>query len=305
MTVHGTWRRPARQGEPAPAVLLIAGSGPTDRDGNSAQLGGVDTLKTMAELLSAEGVASLRYDKLGSGRTGLGPYASKAADIGVGVFEREAAAALSYLAGRPGVDRRRLTVIGHSEGALFALLLATKGRTPVHSLGLLQPLSRRYLDVISAQITAQIRAQLQAGAITKAQATEVEDALASAVASLRAGGTVQANLPGGLSNVLSPASAKFLSEADRLNPPELAAELKARTPVLLSCSDADIQVGCDDVEQLAAGLKQARAGTEFVRLTGVSHVLKEDPSRNPAHYGAPLPFSSQLKQAIQTFVSRA
>ncbi|WP_201760634.1 MULTISPECIES: alpha/beta hydrolase family protein [unclassified Nonomuraea] len=305
MTVHGTWRHPARQGKPAPAVLLIAGSGPTDRNGNAPQLGGMDTLKTMAELLSVEGVASLRYDKLGSGKTGLGPYASKAADVGVGAFEREATAALSFLARRPGVDERRLTVIGHSEGALFALLLATKATTPVHSLGLLEPLSRRYLDVISAQITAQIRAQLQAGLITKAQATEIEDAMAKAVASLRADGTVPANLPGGLSNLLSPANAKYLSEADRLNPPELAAGLKARTPVLLSCSDADIQVSCDEVEHLAAGLEKAPADTDLVRLTGVSHVLKEDPSRTTNRYGDPLPFSSRLTQALQAFVSRA
>jgi pimeloyl-ACP methyl ester carboxylesterase len=302
VTVYGTWRHPDRPGAPVPAALIIAGSGPTDRDGNSSGLTGVDTYKTLAGLLSADGVASLRYDKLGSGKTGLGPYASKIADIGVAAFEREATAALGFLAKRPGVDRRRLTAIGHSEGALFALLLATKSKTPVHSLALLEPLSRRYLDVISGQITAQIKAQLQAGLITDAQATEVEDAMAKAIASLRANGTVPKNLPGGLSNLLSQANAKFLSEADRNDPAKLAARLKARTPVLLSCSDADIQVSCDDAEHLAAGLAKAPAATDFVRLTGVNHVLKEDPSRTAAHYTDPLPFSSQLKQALRAFV---
>ncbi|GAA3105399.1 alpha/beta hydrolase [Nonomuraea salmonea] len=299
MTVYGTWRHPARAGRPIPAVLLIAGSGPTDRDGNSALLSGVNTLKSTAELLSKAGVASLRYDKLGTGKTGLGPYADKVAEVGVGVFERQAQAALAFLARRPGVDRRRLTAIGHSEGALFALLLATRSKTPVRGVALLQPLSRRYLDVISAQVAAQLRAQAQAGLITEAQAKEIEEAMARAVASLRADGTVPPNLPGGLSSLLSPVNAKFLSEIDRLDPPKVAARLKPRTPALLSCSDADIQVSCADVEHLATGLR--KAGTTFVRLTGVSHVLKEDPSRTAEHYGDPLPYSRQLKKALQAF----
>ena len=132
LTVYATYRRPAARAAGAtgnssvPSVLLIAGSGPTDRNGNSPLLPGlVNTLEVIADWLSADGVASLRYDKLGSGRTGLGPYASRPGAIGIGPFEQEAAAGLRFLARQPGVDRDRLAVIGHSEGALFALLLAT------------------------------------------------------------------------------------------------------------------------------------------------------------------------------------
>ncbi len=71
-----------------PAVLLIAGSGPTDRNGNSSvELGPINTLKTLADWLSLDGVASLRYDKLGSGETGLGPFAKRIDSIGVKPFE--------------------------------------------------------------------------------------------------------------------------------------------------------------------------------------------------------------------------
>jgi pimeloyl-ACP methyl ester carboxylesterase len=305
MTVYGTFRHPAGHSAPVPAVLLVAGSGPTDRDGNTPLINGrVDTLKTLAQWLSADGVASLRYDKLGSGKTGLGPYAARIADIGLTPFQQQAAAALTYLAARPGIDKHRLTVIGHSEGALLALLLATDtGRSAprVHGLGLIEPLSRRYLDIITTQIDAQLTAQRQAGKITAAQVAEIQDALAKAVRSLRTSGVVPPNLPGGLSNVLSPANARFLSEIDRQDPARLAARLKARTPVLLSCSDADIQVSCGDVEHLATGL--SKADTDFVRLTGVDHVLKQDSSRTGAHYGDPLPFSPQLRQALHTFVT--
>lgn len=118
VTIYATFRHPNVQGRDVPAALLIAGSGPTDRNGNSALLPGpVDTLKTVADWLSADGVASLRYDKLGSGQTGLGRYAADPQSIGIDPFEQEATAALSFLARQHGVDRNRLAVIGHSEGS--------------------------------------------------------------------------------------------------------------------------------------------------------------------------------------------
>ena len=141
------------------------------------------TLQTLADWLSADGVASLRYDKLGSGQTGLGPYTGRPDSIGIVPFEQEAAAALRFLARQPGVDPARLGVIGHSEGALFALLLATgadprgsgSGPLPsVHAVGLLEPLSERYLDVIADQVDAQAAAARQSGQLTLTRAASLE-----------------------------------------------------------------------------------------------------------------------------------
>lgn len=308
VTVYGTYRHPAGRTRPAPAVLLIAGSGPTDRNGNSPLISGsVDTLKTLADWLSADGVASLRYDKLGSGRTGVGPYQNKIDDVGLAPFEQESAAALEFLARQSGVDRSRLGVIGHSEGALFALLLATgeAGKVPpVHALGLLEPLSARYLDVIATQVDAQIAAAQQAGQLTAAQAASLKKTLTAAIAQLRTKGTVPANLPDGLSSLLSPSTALYLSQADKYDPAQLAARLPSGFPVLVTCSNADIQVSCGEVGHLLSGLTRAQAGTDFVRLTGVDHVLKQDNSRGGAGYGKPLPFSTQLEQALRTFVQK-
>lgn len=109
-------------------MLLIAGSGPTDRNGNSPLLPGpVDTLKTVADWLSADGAASLRYDKLGSGQTGLGRFATNPGAIGIAPFEQEAVAALNFLADQRGVDRSRLSVIGHSEGLCSRCCLRRTG----------------------------------------------------------------------------------------------------------------------------------------------------------------------------------
>ncbi|HEX4701496.1 MAG TPA: hypothetical protein VH352_05150, partial [Pseudonocardiaceae bacterium] len=74
VTIDATFRHATGTTSALPAALLIAGSGPTDRNGNSTQVTGrIDTLRTLAGWLSDDGVASLRYDKLGSGQTGLGP----------------------------------------------------------------------------------------------------------------------------------------------------------------------------------------------------------------------------------------
>jgi len=314
LTVYATYRHPAGHGQPVPAALLIAGSGPTDRNGNSPLLAGpVNSLQAVADWLSADGVASLRYDKLGSGQTGLGPYASRPATIGIAVFEQEAAAALKFLARQPGTDRARLAVIGHSEGALFALLLANgaTGATgaasplpPIHALGLLEPLSQRYLDVITLQVDAQVTAEQRAGQITPAYASAVTRALASAVWQLRGTGTVSPGLAYGLAAILNPATALFLRQADRNDPAQLAARLTARMPVLVTCSTADVQVTCGEVSHLVAGLTRAAAATDLVHLTGMDHVLKQDPSGAEADYTKPLPFSPQLRAALRTFVEQ-
>jgi hypothetical protein len=312
VTVSATYRHPAATpAQPLAAVLLIAGSGPTDRNGNSKDLAGsLGTLQTLAGWLSSDGVASLRYDKLGSGQTGLGPYTSKPDSIGITPFEQEGAAALRFLAQQPGVNSGQLGVMGHSEGALFALLLAdgmtggTGSAPPVHALGLLEPLSVRYLDVIATQIDGQVAAAQRAGQLSAAQAASLTSSLSAAIKQLRADGTVPSGLPAALSSVLSPATELFLSQADRYDPASLAAQLPGGTPVLVSCSNADTQVSCAEVQHLRGGLAQSEAKADFVSLTGVDHVLKQDPTGAAANETKPLPFSPQLQQAVRSFVQQ-
>jgi uncharacterized protein len=307
LTVYGTFRHPTT-GPAVPGVLLIAGSGPTDRNGNNANVKGtIGNLKALADWLSADDVASLRYDKLGSGKTGLGPYKSDPDAIGIAPFELEAASALRFLAAQPGVEAGRLGVIGHSEGALFALLLATGHAgpvPPVHALGLLEPLSQRYLTLVAEQFDASFAAEEtgskeQAAAVNRAKAT-----LARTIAQMRATGTVSGYPPYGIGEVLNPTTATFLSQADRYDPATLAAELPRGTPVLISCSNADMQISCGEVAHLRQGLGQGHAAVDFVHLHDVDHVLKVDPTGSPDNYTLPLPFSPQLESALAVFVRR-
>jgi alpha-beta hydrolase superfamily lysophospholipase len=307
-TIYATFRHPVNDTKAVPGVLLIAGSGPTDRNGNSTLLSGpVDTLKTLADWLSQDGVATLRYDKLGSGQTGLGPYTFDPAAIGATIFEQEARSALEFLASEKGINDHELGVFGHSEGALFALLLATghAGPTPpIHALGLLEPLSLRYLDLMTDQVDASLKAQVQSGAITTTLEKTVKQDLANAIIQVRTKGTVKANLPYGLSSLLNPTVALFLAQADRFDPAVLAGALAKGTPVLLTCSNDDIQVSCDQVKRVARGLAASSSRLDFVHLRGVDHVLKVDDSLTGANYAKRLPFSPKLKSALSEFVAR-
>jgi uncharacterized protein len=307
MTIYATFRHPTNEAEVVPGVLLIAGSGPTDRNGNSSiEPGPTDTLKTLADWLSDDGVASLRYDKLGSGKTGLGPYALDPDAIGISVFEQESHSAFEFLAREKDINVHELGVFGHSEGALFALLLATghAGTTPpIHALGLFEPLSQRYLDLITDQVDANLATQVKSGSITKSLEKTVEKDLTAAVTQIRTKGTVKANLPYGLANILNPADALFFAQTDKFDPEVLASDVATTTPVLLTCSNDDIQVTCDEVDRVASGFS-SDSHLDFVHLHGVDHVLKVDSSRTSDYYTKKLPFSSQLKAALKTFVKK-
>jgi uncharacterized protein len=307
VTVHGTLRFPEVVPQPVPAALLLAGSGPTDRNGDSAVLPGpIGTLRYLADTLSEAGIASLRYDKLGSGVTGLGPYdVDDVAGLGFSVFVDAAADALRNLAAQPDIDANRLLVIGHSEGALVAMTLAVREDTPaLIGLGLLEPLAVRLLDLLTRQITGQVDAAVGAGQLPLELADQLRTGLADAVESLRTDGTVPEDLPEPLRLAgLVSVNAKTLAEEDALDPRALAAELPAGLAVLTSCSARDIQVDCDDVDALDAALSAATVTP--VRMTTANHVLKEIGQRTStgADYIEDLPFSDEFGTAFRNWLA--
>ncbi|WP_137875059.1 alpha/beta fold hydrolase [Rhodococcus sp. Q] len=307
VTVHGTLRLPDGVTQPVPAALLLAGSGPTDRNGDSAVLPGpIGTLRFLADTLSEAGIASLRYDKLGSGVTGLGPYdVDDVAGLGFSVFVDAAADALRNLGAQPDIDADRLLVIGHSEGALVAMTLAVRDDTPaLIGLGLLEPLAVRLLDLLTRQITGQVDAAVAGGQLPLDLADQLRTGLADAVESLRTDGTVPDDLPEPLRLAgLVSVNAKTLAEEDALDPRALAAQLPAGLPVLTSCSARDIQVDCDDVDALDVAL--AATAVTPVRMTTANHVLKEIGQRpsTGADYIEDLPFSHEFSAAFDAWLA--
>ncbi|WP_396892528.1 hypothetical protein [[Mycobacterium] wendilense] len=300
LTIHGTYRhQPGAQ--PGPAALLISESGNTDRDGDNAVAGPVGTMRELAEELSDRGVASLRYDKVGTGATGLGPYAADPAAVGSTVYTAGARAALAFLTERPETDPQRLSAYGHGEGATHALALAGGAEGHLAAVALLQPLPGRYLDLITTRVRNDVAAAVDQGAKTPEQADAVLRAWGSAVQQARTQGTVAAEpLPDGLSAILNPANVTAVVEADAIDPLAQAAALPDGMPVLLTCSDADGQARCDAVAGLAGAL--GHTDLTFVEMTGVNHVLRDDPTDNVANYADGGPLSGQLITAMDGFV---
>ena len=303
LTLHGTYRH--RGDSPGPAALLISESGRTDRNGDNNVAGPIGNMRQLAEYLSEHGVASLRYDKVGTGSTGLGPYATRPADVGSAVYTTGAKAAVRFLADRPGTDKTRISVYGLGEGSIHAMSLAddtTTGAPRIHSVGLLQPLPGRYLDLITGRVRADVAAAVKGGQKNQQQADEVVAAWSVAVNQARTTGTVPAKLPEGLSAILNPGNVKAVVEADAIDPVDLAAHIPAGTPVLLTCSDSDAQASCASMRPLADAL--AHTALQYVALKGVNHVLRDDPSDNVANYAKKDPLSPQLTKALDEFVSK-
>jgi uncharacterized protein len=290
LTIHGNYRHQKDAG-PGPAALLISESGPTDRNGDNAVVGPIGNMRQLAEQLSTLGTASLRYDKVGTGKTGLGPYKDRPNDVVSAVYTTGADAAVRFLADQPGTDEARISVYGLGEGAIHAMTLATAttpGAPKIHSLALFQPLPGRYLDIITNRVRG------DAGPETLAT-------WLAAVDEIRTKGTVP-KLPEGLGAIVNPGNVKAVVEADKIDPLALAAKVPAGTPVLLTCSDTDSQAKCEAEKPLIEALKHT--ALKVVELKGVNHVLHDDPTDSIANLTKPAPLSPQVVTALDVFVGQ-
>lgn len=304
LTLHGTYRHLSGNSV-GPAALLISESGQTDRNGDNNVAGPIGNMRQLAEFLSERGVATLRYDKIGTGVTGLGPFAGRPADIGSAMYTDGARAALRFLAGQAGVDGDRLSVYAVGEGTIHAMLLAddsSPGAPRIHSLGLLQPLPARYLDLITGRVRTNVEAAVRVGSETQQQADSVLAAWRAAVEQVRTTGTAPVDLPDGLSAIVNPGNVKAVVESDAIDPVDVATRIPAATPVLLTCSDSDGQAPCSQMQPLVSALD--RTALQFVELSGVNHVLRDDPTDNVAGYARKGPLSPQLTAALDAFVDQ-
>lgn len=242
----------------APAVLLLAGSGPTDRDGNGPAIS-TDMYRQLALGLAGAGYRVLRYDKRGVGRSAS--LVRREEDLRFDHYVDDAALALASLRARPGTGA--VFLAGHSEGASVAIRTAT--RIPVDGLILLAGPGRR-LDTILAE---QFRAMnLPDPMLNRAL---------SILSTVAAGGEV-AEVPKALRMAFRPSVQPFLASECAVDP---AAELARLTvPVLLLQGTRDLQVGAEDLAALSGG----RPDAEVVQLSGANHVFKFAPSERTGNF---------------------
>jgi pimeloyl-ACP methyl ester carboxylesterase len=142
-SLAGTLSRPAQTSAARlPAVVLVGGSGPTDRDGLVV---GIPILGQIASALADAGYIVVRYDKRGIGQSGGRAEAASLVD-----YADDARAAVKLLADRKDVDPKRIAIIGHSEGGLVALMAAAKDKR-IASVGLIATPGMTGSDVVLAQ----------------------------------------------------------------------------------------------------------------------------------------------------------
>lgn len=286
ITFYGSLRVPD-QPVTGVAALLLPGSGPTDRNGNQPGVP-AETLARTADLLAEQGIPSYRFDKFGSGETGLGGQTSEqAAQYGFDDQVDDAAVAAATLTDRTGVAAQDLLVVGHSEGGLTALVLSTRGVTGAGT-ALLEPLPIHYLDLLRSQIIAS-----PSGAGMSAEVDRV-------IASIRETGTVPQDTPTALQESgLRSANARFLAQADAYDPAALAAALPAGLPTLLTCSDKDLNVSCGQMNDLRAAL--GHTDPDDQHFVSASHTLGELgplPASGLEIY-LPLPVSTEYVEAMR------
>lgn len=282
--LHGTLLSP--EGQTRAAAVIIPGSGPTDREGNSPQFGiQAATYRLLAEGLAERGVATVRIDKRGIGESAAaGP---SEADLRFSTYAEDARTWAAEAAAKTG--RPCAWLIGHSEGALVALAAvaaeADGGGDKVCGLVLLSGAGRPAGVVLREQLNA-----LPEPLKTEAYA---------AVAELEAGRTV-ANPPASLAALFRPSVQPYLISWLTLDPAKLAAAYDG--PIFIGQGTTDIQVTVADAE----ALKTAQPRAELALWDGVNHVLKVAPverAANIATYMDPaLPLAPGVAEAVADFV---
>ena len=264
---------------PIPVAVIIAGSGPTTKDGNTV-LGDNNSLKMLAEDLADQGIATIRYDKRGVGdNIGL---ATKEEDSKFDDFAQDAENIIKAI----NEDERFSTVhiIGHSEGSLVGMVAATS--TKVDSFVSIAGAGRPIDEVIIDQLTPQLTPDL----LTKSK---------EIFASLKKGELV-ADVPEILYSIFRPSVQPYMISWLQYDPAEVLKKLDV--PTLIVQGKNDLQVNVTDAEFLST----AKPAVETLYFDNMNHVLKDaptDPEENAATYANPtLPLAEGLVDSISKFI---
>lgn len=269
----------------APVVLIIPGSGPTDRDGNSPLGINAAPYRLIADGLAASGVSTVRIDK--RGMFASAGAVSDANAVTMGDYVDDTRAWISAIRETTGTDC--IWLLGHSEGGLVALATAQEDETICGVILLATP-GRPLGDVIKEQLRGN-----PANSPFLSQADAAIDALS-------AGDRIETDdLPDPLASLFAPAAQGFLISVLSLDPAQLVARISK--PILILQGDRDVQVSVWDAELLKAAAPKAH----LICLANTNHVFKavesDDRAVNLATYADPnLPLASGVTEAIAMFL---
>lgn len=273
--VQGTLLIPNEKTKP-PLVIMLQGSGPTDRNGNQSFMKN-DSFKKLAKELAEEGIASFRYDK----RILLMPKLGiKEEEMRFDDFIKDASTVIDHFKEQ---DRfSDLVVLGHSQGSLVGMV-AAKGKADafISIAGVAQP--------IDSIITQQIANQMPG----------LKQSVQQTFAELHQNGSSTSYNPV-LESIFRPSVQPFILSWMKYNPQEEISKLDI--PVLLINGSSDLQVEVSEAEKL----KEAYPDSELIILDKMNHVFRKiegDQLVNSKSYNEPgLPLHPDLTSVITNFI---
>lgn len=277
--IFGTLTMP-KENSKSIAALIIAGSGPTDRDGNNTASGDNNSLKMIAEALADEGIASVRYDKRGIGESAY--LVEKEDDL---VFEDYIDDVVSWIEKLKEDDRfEKVVVIGHSEGALIGA--AAVNRIDVDG----------FISIAGAGYSAYDTLERQ----LKAQSEEVFELCKPIMDELMEGNLVE-DVDESLYSLFRPSVQPYLISWFKYDPVVEISNIDV--PILIIQGDNDIQITVDDANRL----HEANPESKLVVIEGMNHILKDAPidrQENIATYSNPtLPLNQEFVEELVNFIN--
>ena len=262
-----------------PVALIIAGSGPTDRNGNNPMMKN-NSLKMLAEVLAKNGIASLRYDKRGIGESKASAISEQSL-----VFENYTEDAKSWI-NLLKQDKRfsGVIIIGHSEGSLIGMIAGAK--------------ANKFMSIAGPGESADKLIKTQ---IASKSNKEIEDMTFPIIDSLKSGHQVKKVDPM-LNSLFRPSIQPYLISWFKYNP---QAEIKKlNVPILIIQGNNDLQVTVKDAETLS----QANKNAELLIVDKMNHIMKiieGDKQANLESYkNESLPLSEVMTSKIVSFIKK-
>ena len=275
-SIHGTLLESADSN--SVLSIIISGSGPTDRDGNSTYIKS-DYLKMLAEGLFENGISSYRYDKRGVGNS-IGKIKS-GDEVKFSDFISDAISIINHFRGTNKF--KKVVVIGHSEGALIGMIAS---RLIADSFISIAGAGEDYLTLIQRQLSIQppYVKSISDPVIEKLKNKELVD-----------------SVPPLLNSLFNKTVQKYLIDASSYDPKQEISKLDI--PALIVQGSNDIQIEIKDAQLLHNAAKKSRI--EIIQ--GMNHVLRQAPENrllNMQTYGNPeLPIDNSLVNLIVDFLN--
>jgi len=278
--IYGTLTMPKDAAGKIPVVLIIAGSGPTDRDGNNNQGLNTNAYKLLAYALGKAGIASVRYDKRMIGQSA---GTEKESDLRFDDYIDDAVGFIEML----GDDARfsKVIVAGHSEGSLVGMI-ACQGQDV-----------KGFISLAGAGEPAEKILDEQ----MKSKPQYLQDNFHKIMDTLKRG-KINPEVDPQLYPVLRPSIQSYVMSWCRRIPQLEIKRLKM--PILIIQGTTDLQVSVDNAEKL----KNAKSSATLDIIHGMNHILKDAPAdkdQNMATYKDPnLPLDTQMVTDIIDFIKK-